>query len=118
MLAHVQLALRCNVWARAWMPRATPGSVDASSLSRRETGPHCCCLSNPPSPVRPALQVRFCAALGLAHEVKLQPQPIMGAEPDIISPGIVSPAHTDEPGEAVAAGCRRGPFSLKRGLFA
>ncbi|GAB4813688.1 hypothetical protein N2152v2_000734 [Parachlorella kessleri] len=44
-------------------------------------------------------EVRFCAALSLAHEVKLQPQPLMADIPGLVSPAVVSPAATDEPGD-------------------
>lgn len=46
------------------------------------------------------MQVRFCAALSLAHEVKLQPQELLGRTPGLISPSLVSPAAADEPGTA------------------
>ena len=75
-----------------------------------------CQSGTPPAACPPAtLQVRFCAALGLAHEVKLQPQPLqLGATPGIISPGVVSPAHTDEPGAAAACEARVFPRLHRR----
>lgn len=66
--------------------RRHPGQLEPASAAA---------AAHPPFLV---VQARFCAALALAHAVKLQPQALSGATPGIISPTLVSPAGTDEPG--------------------
>lgn len=48
-----------------------------------------------------AEEARFLAALASAHEVNLQPQPMLGCTPGPMSPPLVSPAGTSEPGEVL-----------------
>ena len=86
----VQQRLRCATCrARRLLaaPAATLGSWNQPASADAD--------ARPPFLV---VQARFCAALALAHAVKLQPQALSGATPGIISPTLVSPAGTDEPG--------------------